>query len=213
MWKIIASCQPNILSVGSQNIHESTISFLTKNFRKKKKKASPISCLSILILPLLVTFLFYDVSNVDRALVEKVWTKSMDHDYCLSVLLSDPEGLTHVLYRLGLVTTSVSLNIIPVVNGEIGNVLIGVEDADVRAQIMDCQSNIDRIYNNMNQARTAIGTQSYNEEARLLASAQEKITGCNAWFPSMQSPIQSSTSKIEKLINIAATIITTIPKS
>ena len=104
----------------------------------------------------------------------------MDHDYCLSVLLSDPEGLTNVLYRLGLVATSVSLNIILVVNGEIGNVLIGVKDADVRAQITDCQSNIDRIYNDMNQARTAVDTQSYNEEARLLASAQEKITGCNA---------------------------------
>ena len=106
-----------------------------------------------MIIPSLVTSLFYDICNEDRALVEKVCTKSMDHDYCLSVLLSDPEGLTNVLYRLGLVATSVSLNIILVVNGEIGNVLIGVKDADVRAQITDCQSNIDRIYNNMNQYR------------------------------------------------------------
>ena len=181
--------------------------------KKKKKRVSPISCLSILIIPSLVTSLFYDICNEDRALVEKVCTKSMDHDYCLSVLLSDPEGLTNVLYRLGLVATSVSLNIILVVNGEIGNVLIGVKDADVRAQITDCQSNIDRIYNDMNQARTAVDTQSYNEEARLLASAQENIAGCNAWFPTMQSPIQSSTSKIEKLINIAATILGMIPKS
>ena len=187
---------------------------MKNNFiKKKKKRVSPISCLSILIIPSLVTSLFYDICNEDRALVEKVCTKSMDHDYCLSVLLSDPEGLTNVLYRLGLVATSVSLNIILVVNGEIGNVLIGVKDADVRAQITDCQSNIDRIYNDMNQTRTAVDTQSYNEEARLLASAQENIAGCNAWFPTMQSPIQSSTSKIEKLINIAATIITTIPKS
>ena len=68
-----------------------------------------------MIIPSLVTSLFYDICNEDRALVEKVCTKSMDHDYCLSVLLSDPEGLTNVLYRLGLVATSVSLNIILVV--------------------------------------------------------------------------------------------------
>ena len=126
--------------------------------KKKKKKASPISCLSILIISLLVTSLFYDVSNADWTLVEKVCKKSMDHDYCLSILLSNPEGLTNVLYRLGLVATSVGLNIIPGVNGEIENVHIGVKDADVKARITDFQSDIDRIYDNMNQARTAAGT-------------------------------------------------------
>ena len=186
---------------------------MTKNFRKKKKKkASPISCLSILIISLLVTSLFYDVSNADRTLVEKVCKKSMDHDYCLWILLSDPEGLTNVLYRLGLVATSVGLNIIPGVNGEIENVHIGVKDAEVKARITDFQSDIDRIYDNMNQARTAAGTQSYNEEARLLASKPDKIAGCNGRFPTMQTPIQSSTSKIEKLISIAATIFTMIAK-
>ena len=55
---------------------------------------SPISCLSILIIPLLVTSLFYDVSNVDRALIESVCKKSMDYDFCMSALLSDLESIT-----------------------------------------------------------------------------------------------------------------------
>ena len=42
-----------------------TISFLTKKKKKKKKMASPISCLSILVIPLLLTSLFYHVSNAD----------------------------------------------------------------------------------------------------------------------------------------------------
>ena len=175
--------------------------------------SSPISCLSILINPLLVTSLFYDVSNANRDLVEKVCTQSTDHDYCVSVLLSDPEGLTNVLYRLGLVATSVSLNLIPDINGEVGNALIGVTNADVEAKITSCQTDIDTIYTIMDQARTAAGTQSYNEEAKLLASAQDKVAGCNARFPPNQSPIQSSTSKIEKLINIVATILIMTPKS
>nr|POF18469.1 hypothetical protein CFP56_61383 [Quercus suber] len=169
--------------------------------------ASPISCLSILIIPLLVTSLFYDVSNADRSLVEKICRASMDHDYCLSVLLSDPEGLTNVLYRLGLVATSVSLKIIPGVKGEIGNVLIGVKDKGTRDRITGCQADIDIIYDDMEQARTAAGTQSYKEEAKSLASAQDKIAFCNQRFVTMQSPIKSSTSKIEKLINICAVIL------
>ena len=148
---------------------------MTKNFKKKKKKASPISCLSILIIPLLVTSLFYNVSNADRALVEKVCTKSIDHDYYLSVLLLDPEGLIDVLYRLGLVATSISLNILPGVNGEIGNVLIRVKDPDVRAWITGCQSDIDSIYDNMNQARTAAGTQSYDKRQDYLHRHKIKL--------------------------------------
>ena len=175
--------------------------------------SSPISCLSILIIPLLVTSLFYDVSNANQDLVEKVCTQSTDHDYCVSVLLSDREGHTNVLYRLGLVATSVSLNLIPDINGEVGNALIGVTNVDVEAKITSCQTDIDTIYTIMDQARTTAGTQSYKEEAKLLASAQDKVAGCNARFPPNQSPIQSSTSKIEKLINIVATILIMTPKS
>ena len=101
--------------------------------------APPISCLSILTIPLLVTSLFYDVSNADRARLEKVCKKSMDYDFCLSILLSDHESLTNVLYNLGLVSTDVSLGIISDVNnGEIRNVHIGVTDPFGRRNILDC---------------------------------------------------------------------------
>merc|ERR1712226_1221289 len=146
--------------------------------------ASPICFLSILIIPLLVTPLFYDVSNADRALVEKICKQSMDHSYCVSVILSDPEGLTNVLYRLGLVITSVSYKLIPTINGEIGD---------------------------FDQARTAAGTQSYVEEAKYLSYAQDKIAACNKRFkdsPPTASPIASNTFKIETLIGISAIILT-----
>ena len=106
--------------------------------------ASPISSLSILIIPLLVTSLFYDVSNADWALVEKVCKKSMDYDFCLSILLSDHEGLTNVIYNLGLFSTDVSLGILSDVNnGEIQNVLTGVTNPLDRRNILDCQTDID----------------------------------------------------------------------
>nr|POF05654.1 hypothetical protein CFP56_28895 [Quercus suber] len=179
--------------------------------------ASPISCLSILIIPLLVTSLFYDVSNADRALLEKVWKKSMDHDFCLSVLLSDPDGLTNILYRLGLVSTCKSLGIISDVNtGEIPNVLEGVTDPNDRSRILDCRTDIHSLYGDMELAYNAAGTQSYQEEATMLASGQKKITECNKRFespPKHESPISSSTSKITKLINISSVIVSMITSS
>ena len=173
--------------------------------------ASPISCLSILIIPLLVTSLFYHVSNADRALLGKVCKKSMDYDFCMSTLLSDPEGLTDVLYRLGLVSTSVSLNIISHVNGEIGNTLIGNTDPTYRTRILNCQTDIDEIYDKMELARNAAGTQSYAKEATILTSAQQKLTECNNQFES--SPISKYTSKIVKVIDISFVIISMITSS
>ena len=173
--------------------------------------ASPISCLSILIIPLLATPLFYDVSNADRALVDKICAQSMDNNYCVSVILSVPEGLTNVLYRLGLVITSVSLKLIPTINGEIGNALIKATNPLVRTRITSCQADIDGIIGDFEQARTAVGTQSYIEEAKYLSYAQDKIAACNARFkasPATASPIASHTFKIEALIGISAIILT-----
>ncbi|XP_050289576.1 uncharacterized protein LOC126727693 [Quercus robur] len=179
--------------------------------------ASPISCLSILIIPLLVTSLFYDVSNADQALVEKVCKKSMDYNFCRQTLLSDPEGLTNVLYKLGLVSTDVSLNIISdVISGEIPNALAGVTDIFVRTRVKECQTDIDDLYTEMKLAYNAAGTQSYAEETTHLTSAQQKITVCDKRFeslPTHQSPISSSTSKITKLINISSVIVSMITSS
>ena len=90
--------------------------------------ASPISCLSILIIPLLVTSLFYDVSNADRALIESVCKKSMDYDFCVSTLLSNPDSITTVLYRLRLISTILNLDVIEDAHGEIRNLLIWFTD-------------------------------------------------------------------------------------
>lgn len=168
--------------------------------------ASPISCISILIIPLLATSLFYDVSNADRALLEKICKQTSDHDFCMSVFLSDPEGLSNVLYRLGIVSTSVSLKIISTVNGEIGNVLNGVTDPVERTRIQNCQTDIDVVYDKMELAYNAAGSQSYSDEAKILADAKAKIIECDNQFPKNASPISGHTWKISKLINISVVI-------
>ena len=42
MGKITASCQPNILEIGSQKIHESTNIILDKELKRKEKKKWPL---------------------------------------------------------------------------------------------------------------------------------------------------------------------------
>ena len=80
--------------------------------------ASPISCLSILIIPLLVTSLFYDISNSYQALIESICKMSKDYLFCVSTLLSYLDSITIVLYRLGLVSTILNLDVIEDAPGE-----------------------------------------------------------------------------------------------
>ncbi|XP_075665110.1 uncharacterized protein LOC142634724 [Castanea sativa] len=157
------------------------------------------------------------MDGIDRPLLEKVCKNTMDYDFCLSTLLSDPEGLTNVLYRLGLVSTIVSLGIISKIK-DYENLIIldGVTDPVIGGRIRACQTDISSVYENMQLARDYAGTQSYAEEAAVLASAQQKITECNKRFepPSkIESPISSNTSKITKLINISSVIVSMIKSS
>ncbi|KAK7855921.1 hypothetical protein CFP56_025981 [Quercus suber] len=85
--------------------------------------ASPISCLSIMIIPLLVTSPFYDISNSSRALIESVCKMSKDYGFCVSALLSDLDRITTVLHRLGLISTILNLDVIEDAHGELEIIL------------------------------------------------------------------------------------------
>ena len=89
---------------------------------------SPISCLSILIIPLLVTSPFYDVSNADRTLTESICKTPRVYDFCVSALLSDPDSIKTILYRLGLISTILNLDVIEDARGEIRNLPIRFTD-------------------------------------------------------------------------------------
>ena len=106
--------------------------------------ASPISCLSILVIHLLVTSLFYHVSSADEALVESIFQYT-DYDFCLSSLLSNPWSTTASLYRQGLISTILNLNIIEDGRGEIKNLLLRLTNPLDRTRLSTCWTDIDDV--------------------------------------------------------------------
>ena len=114
------SCLPIILYIGNQKIHKSN----DKEIRKKKKKmASLISCLSILVTPLLVTSLFYQVSNANWALVESNCHNSTEYEFCLSSLLSDERSIKSTLPTLELNSIELDLKVVEVAVNQILDLL------------------------------------------------------------------------------------------
>ena len=122
--------------IGNQKIHKSN----DKEIRKKKKKmASLISCLSILVTPLLVTSLFYQVSNANWALVESNchyqvsnanWAlvesnchNSTEYEFCLSSLLSDKRSIKSTLPTLELNSIELDLKVVEVAVNQILDLL------------------------------------------------------------------------------------------
>ncbi|GMY17102.1 pectinesterase inhibitor 5-like [Fagus crenata] len=77
--------------------------------------ASPISCKSIFLLPLIATSLFFQVSNAtfevkaDQALIDSICEQTQDVDFCKSTFNADPR--TPAADRDGLGLLSIAINI------------------------------------------------------------------------------------------------------
>ena len=77
--------------------------------------ASPISCISIFLLPLIATSLFFQVSNAtfevkaDQALIDSICEQTQDVDFCKSTFNANPR--TPAADRDGLVVLSIAINI------------------------------------------------------------------------------------------------------
>nr|XP_023919510.1 cell wall / vacuolar inhibitor of fructosidase 2-like [Quercus suber] len=172
--------------------------------------ASPISCLSILVIPLLVTSLFYDVSNADRALIESICKGIRRKEFCLSALLSDPESITATLYMLGIITVDLNLKTFEKAGSQISNILPTLKDQVDKSRLSNCQTNLTGAHETMKTARNSAGGQSYTEEKNLIMDAFVTVTKCtNQYFdpPKRQSPIVKFTDDIVELFNIADLII------
>ena len=90
--------------------------------------ASPICCLSMLVIPLLVTSLFYHVSNADQALVESICNVMRDKNFCLKELLSNPQSISSNLSMLGIITIDLNLKVFEEAEGQISKILGTLKD-------------------------------------------------------------------------------------
>lgn len=175
--------------------------------------ASPISCLSILVIPLLVTSLFYHVSNADQALIESVCEKSTNNVSCLSDFRSDPRSSTADLYTLGIVSVDLNLKVFEEADSQIPNLLASLTDSLDRSRLLNCQTNLTNAHKTMITVKNLAEAKSYTEEDKTLWNAYANIQHCTDEYkvpPIRQSPISNLTSKMEDLITISSNIIAII---
>ncbi|XP_050290183.1 pectinesterase inhibitor 5-like [Quercus robur] len=175
--------------------------------------ASPISCLSILVIPLLVTSLFYQVSNADRALVESICHNSTDYEFCLSSLLSDERSIKSALPTLELISIELNLKVIAVAVNRIPDVRKTLTDPVDKTRLQNCESDIGDAHENMLRASDGAGFQNYDKAQTSLTAALLKIGECSDEYessPKRQSPLSDLTFKMGRLIDISYVIINKI---
>ena len=175
--------------------------------------ASPISCLSILVIPLLVTSLFYHASNADQALIESVCEKSTNNVSCLSTFRSDPRSSTADLYTLGIISADLNLKVFEEANSQIPNLLASLTDSLDRSRLLNCQTNLTDAHKTMTTVKNLAVAKSYSEEDVILLNAFANVQHCTYEYevpPIRPSPISNLTSKMEDLIIISSVIIAMI---
>ncbi|KAK7844307.1 cell wall / vacuolar inhibitor of fructosidase 2 [Quercus suber] len=125
--------------------------------------ASPISCLSILLILLLVTSLFYQISNaIDKAFLEKVCHKSFDYELCLSTLRSDERTSTADPNGLVLISISINMNLVNSTINRIPDILKTLKDPLDKTRLMNCQTDFIYVLNKLSQGYTQLSSQHHS---------------------------------------------------
>ncbi|KAK9995224.1 hypothetical protein SO802_024927 [Lithocarpus litseifolius] len=183
-------------------------SFLSKTW----KMASPISCLSILVIPLLVASLFCQVSNaVDEAFLENICQKTVDYEFCQSTLRSDARTFTANTDGLVLISISITVNHVLSTNDQIPNILKTLTDPLDKTRLQNCQTDYNEIVAKLNAAYSASDAKSYQEVINLLSAALIKRVECDDEYrltpPIRDSPLSNASIRLQKLVDIAWVII------
>ena len=170
--------------------------------------ASPVSCLSILIIPLLVTSLFYQVSNaVDEALLDKICNESADYEFCLSTLRSDDGTATADPNGLVLISITLNTNLVQTTVNRIPDIVKTLTDPLDITRIQNCRTD----YIDVQGKLSAAFTKYYTEMLNFLRDALIKIVECDDKYrlnpPIRESPIADVSLKVQKLIDITFVIV------
>ncbi|KAK7836113.1 pectinesterase inhibitor [Quercus suber] len=146
--------------------------------------ASPINCLLILVIPLLVTSLFYQVSvgqKLDDPYLKTLCQKTSDPDFCFKTLKADPRtfAASGDLNHLGLVTIAIAIDTVQVEVDEIPGILKKLNDRVDIVRMENCQND----YNNAlkilrDGAYTSFAAKDYNGAKSQVITAANGLAAC-----------------------------------
>uniref|UniRef100_A0A7N2MFH4 Pectinesterase inhibitor domain-containing protein n=1 Tax=Quercus lobata TaxID=97700 RepID=A0A7N2MFH4_QUELO len=173
--------------------------------------ASPISCLSILVIPLLVASLFCQVWSVDEAFLENICQKTADYEFCQSTLRSDARTFAATTDVLVLVSISITGDRVQNTIDQIPNILNNLTDPLDKTRIQHCQADYNEIKGKLNAAYSSSDSKSYQEALNLLTDALNKRLECDDEYrltpPVRDSPLLDASTRLQKLIGITWVII------
>ncbi|XP_075659283.1 pectinesterase inhibitor-like [Castanea sativa] len=174
--------------------------------------ASPINCVSILVIPLLVTSLFYQVSAVaDEAFLRSVCQKTKDFNFCLSTLKADPrtvsgEGIAKISIAIVIDTIQVTVDQIP-------GLFSGLSDRVERTRMENCQRDFNDGLLTLRNAISAAASKNYAQSTSLIIDTTNKLLACDNSYktpPVRKSPLADPTTKLLKKCDIAIAAIDTV---
>ena len=180
--------------------------------------ASPINCLSILVIPLLVTSLSYQVSvgqKLDDAYLRSLCQKTTDLDFCFNTLKADPRTFkaSADLNHLGLVTIAILIDTVQVEVDEIPGILKKLGDRVDKSRMENCQYDYNSALKILRDAYAAFSPQNYNGAKSLIINAGNGLAGCDQSYkdpPARTSPIADALTKVLKKCNIAVVVFNAI---
>ena len=172
---------------------------------------SPISCLSIFVIPLLVTSLFYQVSNaVNDTYLDSICHKSTDYELCNSTFAADSRTPTADLNGLLLISISSNMNLLEttIVN-RIPKILDILEDPLDKARLQNCSTDYIIALGQLSNAYLASASKNYQEATRLATDAAFKNVECDNEYNTTKrpSPIADVPGTVGRLIFISYVIV------
>ncbi|GMY17103.1 pectinesterase inhibitor 5-like [Fagus crenata] len=162
--------------------------------------ASPISCKSIFLLPLIATSLFFQVSNAtfevkaDQALIDSICEQTQDVDFCKSTFNADPRTPAADRDGLGLLSIAINIDVVQAtIDDTIPKIVKTLTDPVDKQRIQVCLTDY-------NDALVIL------KSAYKASNAANKIVDCDGAYrkspPIREPPITGENDKVTKLTDI-----------
>ena len=175
--------------------------------------ASPISCISIFLLPLIATSLFFQVSNAtfevkaDQALIDSICEQTRDVDFCKSTFNADPRTIAVDLYGLALLSIAINMDgVRATIDDTIPKILKTLTDPVDKERIQDCLTDYNDALVKLKAAWMASSERNYKEVIGLITDAANKMVDCDGAYrkspPIREPPISGENDKVTKLTDI-----------
>ncbi|KAK9984374.1 hypothetical protein SO802_033899 [Lithocarpus litseifolius] len=177
---------------------------------------SPISCLSILVIPLLVTSLFYQVSNacVNATYLDRICNQSSSYELCKSTFASDNRTSTADLTDLLLISYSSNMNLLETtIANRIPKILELLNDPLDKARLQNCQTDFIYALGKLSGAYLASSSKNYRKAVNLTTDAYVKNVECEKEYDTTNraSPIADVPQNVTGLIFVSYAILHEIP--